>query len=406
MALPRTRQSWNVASYREVELPPVFFRSSQQPRTIAIGNYDFRASGTVSRSIQIATAAMEAGLPVELWAIRAAGPLLDRVPTSLPVIEIGSPGVNLPGRGLDLTLNIATLANAFHLRIPAVFLSGGNHLHVPARLALMMSRKRKAIRFGARASNSSHRGKRSPETVNRNNRLKFGKADFVVGVSHALSDELREARLPAEVETIPNGVDVEHVQAMADAPFDHPFLHDRSSPLMVTMGRIARQKGFDIAIRMLTEIPGRLLIIGDGSAEKLDKLKALATAQGVAERVAFLGYQSNPFAILRRADLFVSASRWEGASNTLIEALACGLPLVATDCPTGNREVIERGPYGTLAPIEDPQALADAVRMELGAGRSRAAQAEGAAHWSLATCLNLWVRKLEEEYRIALLNAD
>jgi glycosyltransferase involved in cell wall biosynthesis len=140
------------------------------------------------------------------------------------------------------------------------------------------------------------------------------------------------------------------------------------------------------------------MIIGDGGADQVARLKGLAEEKGVADRLSLLGYQDNPFAILSRADLFVSASRWEGASNALIEALACGLPIVATDCPTGNREVVEAGPYGTLAPVEDAEGLAGAIRTELTHRRSREAQSAGARRWSLDRCMNDWVDLLRERF--------
>ncbi len=130
-------------------------------------------------------------------------------------------------------------------------------------------------------------------------------------------------------------------------------------------------------------------------------MQALASELGVTDRVDFLGYLENPFAAMARADLFVSASRWEGASNALLEALACGLPLVATNCPTGNREVIETGPSGTLAPVEDPQALANAIAAELSAPRSREAQRAAARHWDLKVCVDAWADLLEDQYRAA-----
>src|SRR3546814_3345382 len=80
-----------------------------------------------------------------------------------------------------------------------------------------------------------------------------------------------------------------------------------------------------------------------GSAKNVDRLRALASKLHLSDSIDFLDYQANPFAIMSKADMFVSASRWEGASNALNEALICGLPIVATDCPTGVREALEGG---------------------------------------------------------------
>ena len=90
----------------------------------------------------------------------------------------------------------------------------------------------------------------------------------------------------------------------------------------------------------------------------------------------------------------ISASRWEGASNALLEALACGLPLVATDAPTGNREIIGEGRYGTLAPVEDAAGLAEAIRTELALKRDPEEQRAAADAFDISLCLDRWVKLL------------
>ncbi|HKY82421.1 MAG TPA: glycosyltransferase [Sphingobium sp.] len=371
---------------------------------IAIGNYDFRPSGTVVKSIEIAIAAAQAGLPVQLWVIRDEGALRARVPPEIPVVEAGS-ALRLRSRGLDLAANIPALAAALRRHAPALFLSGGNHLHLAARAALALSGRRRVIGFGARASNSAHHGgvTRWRSFVGRaDNRLKFGRADFIVAVSHALAEEIRSALPDKSLSVIPNGVDLAKVDRLAPLPFDHPFLQAprAEEPVLVSMGRLVRQKGFDVLIPAIARIEGRkarLMIVGDGSEEQRAALARLAEKEGIADRITFLGYQDNPFAILSQADLFVSASRWEGASNALIEALACGLPLVATDCPTGNREVVDAGPYGTLAPVEDVDGLAGAIGRELASERSSVTQMAGARRWALDRCMEQWVALLREQ---------
>src|SRR3546814_10144644 len=125
------------------------------------------------------------------------------------------------------------------------------------------------------------------------------------------------------------------------------------------MGRVAHQKGFDVLIRSLAWLKvkskAKLLVIGHGSAKNVDRLRALASKLHLYDSIDFLDYQANPFAIMSQADMFVSASRWEGASNALNAALTCGLPIVATDCPTGVREGLEGGKLGTLVPVVAPR---------------------------------------------------
>ena len=378
---------------------------------IAIGNYDFRASGTVAKSIEIAAACAEAGLPVELWVVRDSGPLRATVPPGVPVVEVSRRGRGRGGRSLDLVWSTAMLARELRARRPSVFVSGGNHLHLPAKIALHMSGKRKDIRFVLRASNSSRRPAKKANgaegALGWSNIFKYKGADVVVAVSGELAEEVRDVGGAHDVVCIPNGVDTGRVRRLATEPFSHPFLAAVSDgarpPVLVSMGRISRQKGFDVLIRALALLPGernaRLLIIGPGPKAGFKYLRAVAQDCGVADRVDFLGYRANPFAILARADLFVSASRWEGASNALLEALAAGLPLVATDCPTGNKEILSGGRYGLVAPVNDPARLADAIAAELEIGRSRDLQRARARQLDIQLCMRHWVDLLRRQHQ-------
>lgn len=372
---------------------------------VAICNYDLCASGTVRKSIEIATAASEAGLRVELWAIRRRGPLIRQVSAHVPVVEVSRLPGCVPNRAVDLALNVPGLAAAIRARRPSVLLSGGNHFHLPARAALAMARMNGKVQFIARASNSSRRARHNNLMTTWGDNLKYGGSDTIVAVSEELSDEIIQLDFPVPIYCIPNGVDVDKIRKLAREPFSHPFLQDRNDghPLLTSMGRLTSQKGFDVLIAAFARISlprlPRLLVIGDGEKAQRDKLERLAQEAGVGDRIAFLGYQANPFAIMAQADLFVSASRWEGSSNALLEALACGLPLVATECPTGSWEILTRGPFGTLAPVEDPEGLSQAIVSELSVGRDPDQQAAGAALWSLNKCLDQWTRLLNGEIR-------
>lgn len=388
-------------------------RSFGARRAIAIANYDFRSSGTVAKSIEIATAAAKAGLPVQLWAIRATGPLLVRVPAYIPIVEVGSVAWSARKRSLDLALSINALAKALKKHRPALFLSGGNHFHLAAKLAIALSGQRKRLSYGVRASNSSTRETQKADgcgssQMRLGDRIKYLGADFVVAVSRELAAELCRSLPSVEVDLIPNGVDIERVQLLASEAFDHPFFagEEKRGPVLVTMGRICRQKGFDILIRALARLPremhARLLVIGEGSKSDIAELRALAAREQVSDSIDFLGYLSNPFMVLGKADLFVSSSRWEGASNALNEALVCGVPVVATDCPTGNREALKDGVYGTLVRTEDPDALAKGIIAELKRGRRPDIRQSAVRELDLYIGLGKWTTLLGAHYAAAV----
>jgi glycosyltransferase involved in cell wall biosynthesis len=107
----------------------------------------------------------------------------------------------------------------------------------------------------------------------------------------------------------------------------------------------------------------RLMFVGTGAGEV--SLRALALDLGVSDRVIFAGFQPDPTPFYQSADLFVLSSEHEGFGNVIVEALACGLPVVSTDCPSGPSEILEHGKYGRLVPVGDAAALVHAIQATL-----------------------------------------
>ncbi len=192
----------------------------------------------------------------------------------------------------------------------------------------------------------------------------YPQADAVVAVSEALAADLASvARLPrSAITTLYNPVVDERLLAEAQARPDHPWFSG-PEPVIVGMGRLHPQKDFVTLLRAFALLrqrqAGKLLILGEG--EQRHALEAEARRLGVAEHVAMPGHVSAPGAFLAHADLFALSSLYEGFPTVLIEALACGCPVVATDCPTGPHEILEGGRYGALVPPARPEALAEAM---------------------------------------------
>ena len=191
-------------------------------------------------------------------------------------------------------------------------------------------------------------------------------ADAIVacsgGVAKAFSDLVPQAA--HLVRTIENGVPVEDIRALADEPLspDHASLF--AQPVVLNVGRLQYEKGHDTLIEAHALLRGqgvrhRLVILGEGPL--LPDLKALTDRLDVSDTVHFLGFQANPYKFMRAARVFALSSRFEGFSLVIAEAFACGLPVVASDCPTGPGRLLNGGTYGLLVPVDDPAALAAAL---------------------------------------------
>ena len=195
-------------------------------------------------------------------------------------------------------------------------------------------------------------------------RWTFPLASAVVAVSQGVAADLRNRYgLTRRVHVIKNGIDLEEIRRLAREPVDDRFWPWKSGKnnIIVACGRLVRQKGFDILIEALREIPARVKLVLVGDGEERQALEELTISLALQRRVCIVGYDRNPYRYMAKADLFVMPSLWEGFAIVLVEALALRLPVVASDCPSGPREILCNGACGILVPPGHPRALAQAI---------------------------------------------
>lgn len=187
-------------------------------------------------------------------------------------------------------------------------------------------------------------------------------ADRVIVASRGLEDECvaEYGARRASVRVIPNGLDPELLGRAADVD---SMPRTRHGFQIVTTGRLAPEKDFGTLMRAFARVresvDASLRIVGAGP--ELAALEALATTLGVRDHVEFLGFQQEPLAFVKGADLFVHTALFEGFGNVLLEAMACRVAVVATDCDFGPREIIRDGENGRLVRQSDPEHLAEVV---------------------------------------------
>lgn len=200
-------------------------------------------------------------------------------------------------------------------------------------------------------------------------RLLYRLADGIIAVSRGVAADLETiSRLPGRFfHTIYNPTIPPDIADLSRKPCDHPWLSDGGPPVLVAVGRLTRQKDFPTLIRAFARLQEttacRLLILGEGQGRTM--LEALRDQLGLRERIDMPGFVANPYAFLARADLFVLSSAWEGSPNVLVEAMAVGTPVVATDCPSGPREILRGGTVCPLVPVGDVDGLAAAMQKVL-----------------------------------------
>jgi glycosyltransferase involved in cell wall biosynthesis len=199
----------------------------------------------------------------------------------------------------------------------------------------------------------------------------YAQADAIIAVSNGVADDLAiTAGLPrGAIDTVYNPVVTPGLAVRAAAPAPHPWLEDDGSPVIVAAGRLVPQKNFTLLLnafaRLREQRAVRLIILGEGPERP--RLEVLAHTLGVSGDVALPGFVDNPYAAFSRAALFVLSSDYEGLGNVLIEALACGCPVVSTDCPSGPTEILQGGRFGELVPVDDIEALTAAMTRTLDA---------------------------------------
>ena len=187
-------------------------------------------------------------------------------------------------------------------------------------------------------------------------------ADAVVAVSRGVAESVqRSLRVDAgRVRAIYNPIPADSIRRLAQEEVTHPWFADGAPPVVLSVGREAPSKDYPTLVEAFglvrREVDSRLVILGKLSAPCRARLKSLARGHGVEGALGFVDFDENPYRYMRRAGLLALSSRSEGLPGVILEALACGTPVVSTDTPCGPREIL--GHWGDLPPVGDAPALA------------------------------------------------
>ncbi|MBA2849082.1 glycosyltransferase [Thermosulfuriphilus ammonigenes] len=320
----------------------------------------FSGRGGVERMlVNLAEGLLELGCRVDILAVKDRSEYLQDLPAGVRLIRLGT---------THTYAALFPLAQYIQSLRPAALLSAKNRANQVAVAAKIMARVpvRVVLRMGTTTS-AALKQKSSLRLWwwSLGMRITYPRADAVIAVSKGVAEDLRRlARVPEnKLKVVANPVITPRLFALAKSPATHPWLKDKDRPVILAAGRLTRQKDFPTLIRAFAQvrrqIPSRLIILGEG--EDRSVLESLIKDLGLEGQVDLPGFVQNPYAYMSRADIFVLSSLWEGSPNVLTEALALGVPSVATDCPSGPREILAEGRYGELVPMGNASALAQAI---------------------------------------------
>ena len=298
------------------------------------------------------------GVTVDLVVIRAEGPYLEIVPREVRLVDLDSRRaatclvklLRYLGRERPKTL-FATMETAVLVALIAK-MSFARGVRVVVRQANTFS-----ITFA--------HAKFKDRVIMGMVKLLMPLADAVVANSNGAAGDLgrRVPRVSKRVRVVPNPVVTPELAEQAALPVEHPWFGDTGVPVILSAGRLVPLKDHATLLRAFARVvssqPARLVILGEGPER--GNLLRLVEELGIAEQVDLSGFRVNPFAYMSKARLMVHSSKYEGFPNVLVQAMACGTPVVSTDCDHGPREILEGGKWGRLVPVGDAEAMAEAI---------------------------------------------
>lgn len=329
---------------------------------IAVLLPDLRGGGVERIRIVLAHEFVRAGHEVEFVLMQARGELLEECRSSFPLYELGA----TRARMVPLLL-----ARYLRRHRPDALLSAMWPLTVLAPIAQCISGHSCTVvvsEHGILSAQYQDWGRVHRIFLRLSSGLGYRLADHCVGVSNGVAEDMAAlSRVPRDIlnviynpvppRTEPDEVELESAEQLWPAA---------RGARILTVGTLKAVKNHALLLRAfaLIERPdARLMIVGDGTER--EALLLLARELCVSERVVFVGFQSDPTPFYMTADLFVLSSNYEGFGNVIVEALACGTPVVSTDCPSGPGEILGGGRHGKLVPVGDASALALAIKGSL-----------------------------------------
>ena len=394
---------------------------------IAVLLPSLEGGGAERSMLNLAAGFLAEGREVDIVLCQAKGAFLDEIPAGATMIELEATGglrarwiiarsnlqdffvrlrpVLLAKKTAPEVASIRALQRYIVASQPDVILSALPYANLSAiwakelsgsRVPVIVSERIALLSYCAAPSNSRKwRWRYLPELVRRT----YPRADRVIAVSDHVANELITTigLSKDSVVAVPNPVVDGALRACAQQALAHPWFRQDGPPVILGAGRLTEQKDFATLIHAFaavrTDREARLVILGEGRLR--DDLEQLVCTLGIQADVYMPGFVENPFQYMARASVLVLSSAYEGLPGVLIQALACGCPVVSTDCPGGSSEILEDGKYGALVSIGKADEMAKAVLAELDDPTPREILLRRAEDFSVERAVNSYLALLD-----------
>lgn len=318
-----------------------------------------RIGGAEIAMLRLANGFSNLGLRVDFLLVNDNGKILDSLSKKIRVVDFNSK------KTLFTLIKLINYLVSCH---PDVFISAMTHINIITLIAKILSNQRTKI-IVSEHSNLSQNIKFSKRIIEKAYptliKYFYPKADAIVCVSKGVADDIvqRTKISPEKICVIHNPIPVDEIRISSEEEIFHDWFENSQTPVIISVGRLTIAKDYPTLIEAFSILKrrkdARLLILGEG--KERTALQTMINDKSMQKYICLYGNVSNPFKYVKKSSVFVSSSMWEGSPNVLVEALACGISIVATDCHSGPAEILENGKYGKLVPVGNAQEMAVAI---------------------------------------------
>lgn len=310
--------------------------------------------------LTLANSLAEKGILIDLVLNKLEGPYIKDISKKVNIVELKT------SRAIA---SIIPLAQYINNNRPDTILSAMNYINVVTIMAKTLSVTNTKVIISEHSHLSSSLTQRnnafSSKVLRFLMKISYPYAEGIVAVSNSVADDLvmQLGISRKRITTIYNPIVSHSMLEKANNVIINQNLLPSASKIIISVGRLVHEKNFSMLIKAFNkvqkQIDSKLLILGEGYAEA--ELKLLVEQLNLVDKVKFIGFVDNPYVWMKNADLLVLSSNYEGFGNVLVEAMACGTPVISTNCPGGPYEILEGGKWGELVAVGNDDQLSNAI---------------------------------------------